>query len=175
MFIFASHSGQGFARYSTDEKWHVPHFEKMLYDQAQLAAVFTDAYLLTKDQDFARVVGDIVSYVSSDLSDPSGGFYRYLRDVATCHLCFPNDSKFTCTAQKTPILIRKPDQWTNVKEPSVFGLTKKFTHFWLLNRLLVKSDRVSQCPTLFAITLTSDPTATWIPIRSVYLIHGAMI
>lgn len=48
----------------------------MLYDQAQLAAVYADAYLLTKDQDFARIVGDILTYVSSDLSDPSGGFYR---------------------------------------------------------------------------------------------------
>ncbi|XP_046456070.1 spermatogenesis-associated protein 20-like isoform X2 [Daphnia pulex] len=69
------HVRLGFARYSTDEKWHVPHFEKMLYDQAQLALVYTDAYLLTKDQDFARVASDILTYVSNDLSDPSGGFY----------------------------------------------------------------------------------------------------
>ncbi|XP_045035802.1 spermatogenesis-associated protein 20 isoform X1 [Daphnia magna] len=69
------HVSLGFARYSTDEKWHVPHFEKMLYDQAQLASVYTDAYLLTKDGDFARIVSDILSYVSNDLSDPSGGFY----------------------------------------------------------------------------------------------------
>lgn len=50
----------------------------MLYDQAQLASVYTDAYLLTKDGDFARIVSDILSYVSNDLSDPSGGFYRYM-------------------------------------------------------------------------------------------------
>jgi len=83
MFIFASRPGQGFARYSTDEKWHVPHFEKMLYDQAQLAVVYTDAYLLTNDQDFARVASDILSYVSNDLSDPSGGFYRYVVTLVT--------------------------------------------------------------------------------------------
>ena len=49
----------------------------MLYDQAQLATVYADAYLLTKDPDFARIVRDILCYVSNDLSDPSGGFYRY--------------------------------------------------------------------------------------------------
>lgn len=67
---------KGFARYSTDEKWHVPHFEKMLYDQAQLASVYTDAFVLTKDPEFSRVVHDILTYVNRDLSDPSGGFYR---------------------------------------------------------------------------------------------------
>lgn len=50
----------------------------MLYDQAQLASVYTDAYLLTRDQDFARVVRDILSYVNNDLSHPSGGFYRFV-------------------------------------------------------------------------------------------------
>lgn len=59
---------QGFARYSTDSKWHVPHFEKMLYDQAQLAVVYSNAYLLTKDEKFANVVRDILTYVSRDLS-----------------------------------------------------------------------------------------------------------
>lgn len=48
----------------------------MLYDQAQLASVYTDAYLLTKEEDFSRVVHDILAYVNKDLSDVSGGFYR---------------------------------------------------------------------------------------------------
>lgn len=59
---------QGFARYSTDMKWHVPHFEKMLYDQAQLAAVYSSAYLLTKNALYKDTVKDILSYVSRDLS-----------------------------------------------------------------------------------------------------------
>lgn len=62
----------------------------MLYDQAQLALVYTDAYLLTKDQDFARVASDILTYVSNDLSDPSGGFYRYL----FCHSLSVNMGMF---------------------------------------------------------------------------------
>lgn len=69
------HIGQGFARYSTDVKWHVPHFEKMLYDQGQLAVAYCDAYLATKNEFYANVVRDILKYVERDLSDESGGFY----------------------------------------------------------------------------------------------------
>lgn len=61
---------QGFARYSTDRKWHVPHFEKMLYDQAQLAVTYSNAYLITKNKKYADVVRDILTYVSRDLSHP---------------------------------------------------------------------------------------------------------
>ena len=68
--------GKGFARYSTDGQWHVPHFEKMLYDQAQLASAYADAYRLTREPDLASVVRDIVAYTMNDMSDPSGGFYR---------------------------------------------------------------------------------------------------
>lgn len=69
------HIGQGFHRYSTDQFWHVPHFEKMLYDQAQLAAVYSTAYQITRASVFAEVTRDILLYVSRDLSDEDGGFY----------------------------------------------------------------------------------------------------
>ncbi|CAG8462636.1 12261_t:CDS:10 [Dentiscutata erythropus] len=69
------HVGNGFHRYSTDRYWHVPHFEKMLYDQAQLLMSFVEAYAITKDQYFAEVARDIVTYVERDLRDPEGGFY----------------------------------------------------------------------------------------------------
>lgn len=69
------HISSGFARYSVDHKWHVPHFEKMLYDQAQLAVAYTDAFLATKDQFYADVARDILKYVDRDLSHESGGFY----------------------------------------------------------------------------------------------------
>lgn len=51
-------------------KWHVPHFEKMLYDQAQLTVSYTNAYLLTKEEKYLNVVKDILKYVSRDLSHP---------------------------------------------------------------------------------------------------------
>uniref|UniRef100_T1JDB8 Spermatogenesis-associated protein 20-like TRX domain-containing protein n=1 Tax=Strigamia maritima TaxID=126957 RepID=T1JDB8_STRMM len=69
------HICQGFHRYSTDNEWHVPHFEKMLYDQGQLAEVYTDAYQITKDALFKEIAYDILTYVSRDLGDKSGGFY----------------------------------------------------------------------------------------------------
>uniref|UniRef100_A0A6Q2YDY2 Spermatogenesis-associated protein 20-like TRX domain-containing protein n=1 Tax=Esox lucius TaxID=8010 RepID=A0A6Q2YDY2_ESOLU len=69
------HVGQGFHRYSTDSSWHVPHFEKMLYDQAQLAVAYVTAYQVSGEQVFSDVAQDILLYVSRDLSDKSGGFY----------------------------------------------------------------------------------------------------
>ncbi|XP_033923375.1 spermatogenesis-associated protein 20 isoform X1 [Melopsittacus undulatus] len=69
------HIGQGFHRYSTDQHWHVPHFEKMLYDQGQLAAAYSRAFQISGDEFFADVAQDILLYVSRDLSDQSGGFY----------------------------------------------------------------------------------------------------
>ncbi|XP_034414801.1 spermatogenesis-associated protein 20 isoform X3 [Cyclopterus lumpus] len=69
------HVAQGFHRYSTDSSWHVPHFEKMLYDQAQLAVAYITASQVSGEQLFADVAKDILLYVSRDLSDKSGGFY----------------------------------------------------------------------------------------------------
>ncbi|XP_043686804.1 spermatogenesis-associated protein 20 isoform X1 [Vespula pensylvanica] len=69
------HIGQGFSRYSVDEEWHVPHFEKMLYDQGQLLQSYTDAFLTTKDPLFAEIIDDIATYVSRDLRHKEGGFY----------------------------------------------------------------------------------------------------
>ncbi|KAK5850445.1 hypothetical protein PBY51_001326 [Eleginops maclovinus] len=69
------HVAQGFHRYSTDISWHVPHFEKMLYDQAQLAVAYITASQVSGEQLFADVAKDILLYVSRDLSDKSGGFY----------------------------------------------------------------------------------------------------
>jgi uncharacterized protein len=67
--------GGGFHRYSVDESWFVPHFEKMLYDQAQLATSYLEAYQITGDSQYAEVVRDILDYVLRDLAHPGGGFY----------------------------------------------------------------------------------------------------
>lgn len=69
------HVGGGFARYSTDAKWLVPHFEKMLYDNAQLASAYTQLYRATNDEEFARVVRDILDYVLREMTSDEGGFY----------------------------------------------------------------------------------------------------
>ena len=69
------HLGGGICRYSTDEEWLVPHFEKMLYDQAMVSAIYLDAYQVTKDPLYAFIAGDIFRYVLADLASPEGGFY----------------------------------------------------------------------------------------------------
>ena len=67
--------GGGFHRYSVDERWFVPHFEKMLYDQAQLAVSYLEAFQITRDGQYAAAARDIFSYVLRDLTHPDGGFY----------------------------------------------------------------------------------------------------
>ena len=69
------HIGFGFSRYSTDEKWLVPHFEKMLYDNALLAIAYLEAYQATKKKKYAEIAQQIFTYVLRDMTSPEGGFY----------------------------------------------------------------------------------------------------
>ncbi|QKG85898.1 thioredoxin domain-containing protein [Kroppenstedtia pulmonis] len=69
------HIGFGFARYAVDEKWLVPHFEKMLYDNALLAYTFVETYQATGKDLYAQVAQDIFTYVLRDMTHPEGGFY----------------------------------------------------------------------------------------------------
>lgn len=70
--------GGGFARYSVDAQWVVPHFEKMLYDNAQLARVYLNAYQLTGDPGLQRVVRETLNFLLAEMRDPAGGFYAAL-------------------------------------------------------------------------------------------------
>jgi uncharacterized protein YyaL (SSP411 family) len=69
------HLGGGFHRYSVDDRWHVPHFEKMLYDQAQLAIAYVEAYQISGDPEFAGIARGILDYVLRDLRSDTGGFF----------------------------------------------------------------------------------------------------
>ena len=69
------HIGGGFHRYSVDAEWRVPHFEKMLYDQAQLVLAYLEGAQATHSEFFAAVAEDTLAYVARDLRDPAGGFY----------------------------------------------------------------------------------------------------
>jgi hypothetical protein len=69
------HLGGGFHRYSVDRFWIVPHFEKMLYDQAQVASSYIDAFMITKDKYFEDIANDILQYVQRKLTAKQGGFY----------------------------------------------------------------------------------------------------
>src|SRR5204863_626401 len=69
------HLGGGFHRYSVDERWLVPHFEKMLYDNAQLARVYLHAYQATGNVSYRRVCEETLDYVRREMTSPEGGFY----------------------------------------------------------------------------------------------------
>lgn len=70
--------GGGFSRYSTDEVWLIPHFEKMLYDNAQLARVYLHSYLITGDKYFHQVCVETLDFIIREMFDPAGGFYSSL-------------------------------------------------------------------------------------------------
>ncbi len=70
--------GGGFARYSTDNFWRTPHFEKMLYDNAQLALVYLHAYLLSGEKQFRRVCEETLDFIVREMTHPEGGFYSSL-------------------------------------------------------------------------------------------------
>lgn len=69
------HLAGGFHRYSTDRQWLVPHFEKMLYDNAQLADIYVEAYRATNNPTYREVADEILSFILKDMTDPVGGFH----------------------------------------------------------------------------------------------------
>ncbi|WP_026904887.1 thioredoxin domain-containing protein [Pedobacter glucosidilyticus] len=72
------HLGGGFARYSVDGKWHIPHFEKMLYDNGQLLSLYADAYKWCKEERYKEVVYETVAWLKREMTSPEGGFYSAL-------------------------------------------------------------------------------------------------
>jgi uncharacterized protein YyaL (SSP411 family) len=72
------HIGGGFARYSVDGRWHVPHFEKMLYDNAQLISLYAEAAIWNDDPLYAQIIDETIEFVKRELTSPEGGFYSAL-------------------------------------------------------------------------------------------------
>jgi uncharacterized protein YyaL (SSP411 family) len=72
------HLGGGFARYSVDGKWHIPHFEKMLYDNGQLLSLYADAYKWCKEERYKEIVYETVAWLKREMTSPEGGFYSAL-------------------------------------------------------------------------------------------------
>ncbi|MEO6905189.1 MAG: thioredoxin domain-containing protein, partial [Ginsengibacter sp.] len=70
--------GGGFSRYATDSKWHVPHFEKMLYDNAQLVSLYSHAFQVTKNPLYKKVVYETLDFITRELTSKEGGFYSSL-------------------------------------------------------------------------------------------------
>lgn len=72
------HIGGGFARYSVDERWHVPHFEKMLYDNAQLVSLYAEAAVWQFDPLYSQIADETITFIKRELTSPDGGFYSAL-------------------------------------------------------------------------------------------------
>jgi uncharacterized protein len=72
------HIGGGFARYSTDMDWKVPHFEKMLYDNAQLVSLYSEAYIESKKEQYREIVYETFEFIEREMTSPDGGFYSAL-------------------------------------------------------------------------------------------------
>ena len=72
------HIGGGFARYSVDGYWHVPHFEKMLYDNAQLLSLYSQAYQYSNEELYKQVVFETIAWIKREMTSPEGGFYSAL-------------------------------------------------------------------------------------------------
>lgn len=70
--------GGGFSRYSTDEKWHIPHFEKMLYDNAQLISLYSNAYLVTQNKLYKEIVAETLEFIAKEMTNEEAGFHSSL-------------------------------------------------------------------------------------------------
>lgn len=109
--------GGGFARYSVDSEWLVPHFEKMLYDNAQLAQLYLDAFLVSGHEDYATVVRSILGYVQRDMTHPDGGFYS-AEDADS----EGKEGKFYCWTKRELAALLTPDEFRVATH--YFGVTE---------------------------------------------------
>jgi len=110
--------GGGFARYAVDGEWLVPHFEKMLYDQAQLAQLYLDAFLTSGHACHAEVVRDILDYVLQDMTHPAGGFYSAEDADSEGH-----EGKFYCWTHDELAKLLSPAEF--IVASNYFGFTKE--------------------------------------------------
>ena len=109
--------GGGFARYAVDAEWLVPHFEKMLYDNAQLAQLYLDAFLISGDARHAEVVRDILDYVLRDMTHSGGGFYS-AEDADS----EGQEGKFYCWTHDELSKLLSPEEF--IVATNYFGITK---------------------------------------------------
>ncbi len=110
--------GGGFARYSVDAQWLVPHFEKMLYDNAQLVHLYLDAYLVSGEERHADVARDIIQYVLRDMTHPEGGFFS-AEDADS----EGKEGKFYAWTRKELEQLLTPDEFAVATQ--YFGVTEK--------------------------------------------------
>ncbi|MBI5782162.1 MAG: thioredoxin domain-containing protein [Gammaproteobacteria bacterium] len=120
--------GGGFCRYSVDERWEIPHFEKMLYDNAQLLALYADAWLASEESLFRHIAIETAEWVMREMQSPEGGYYSALDADSEGH----EGRFYAWTAEEIRNLLT-PEEWGVVERR--FGLqgTPNFEGQWHLN------------------------------------------
>jgi uncharacterized protein YyaL (SSP411 family) len=127
------HVGGGFHRYATDEKWLVPHFEKMLYDNALLVMDYLDGYQLTGNPEYRRVVEEVLRYVQRDMTSPDGAFFSATdADSQTPEGHREEGYFFTWTPEEMKKLLG-PDLAGLVRETHAVGSFPNFEGRYILN------------------------------------------
>ena len=109
------HVGGGFHRYSVDRFWRIPHFEKMLYDNGQLASVYSDAYAITGRAGLKRIVDEMLAFVLRELTDPGGAFYAALDAESE-----DEEGKFYRWDKQEVLALLEPDEFALAAE--IYGL-----------------------------------------------------
>ena len=116
--------GGGFSRYSTDENWHIPHFEKMLYDNAQLVSLYSHAWQLTKTPLYKDVVYQTLEFIDRELTSPEGGFYSSLdadsEGEEGKYYAWTNEEVASVLGKEAPLFIEyfnvtRPGNWEKEK------------------------------------------------------------
>ena len=132
------HVGGGFSRYSVDEKWHVPHFEKMLYDNAQLVSLYSDAFLITKNPLYKEVVFETLNFIESELTGANGTFYSSLdADSKTPNGTLEEGAFYVWESNELQQILGDDfDVFADYYNVNDYGLEKKKTFNLLKNTIL---------------------------------------
>jgi hypothetical protein len=120
--------GGGFCRYSVDERWEIPHFEKMLYDNAQLLVLYADAWLATGESLFRRIAVETAEWVMREMQAPAGGYYSALDADSEGH-----EGKFYVWTVDEIRKLLTPEEWDLVERRFGLGGTPNFEGQWHLN------------------------------------------
>ena len=150
----------GFARYSTDDRWHVPHFEKMLYDNAQLVSLYSQAYAYEPNPLYKKVVEETLSFITKEMTSPEGVFYSSLdADSPNENGTLEEGAFYTFTKEELQKLIENDwplfEAYYNIND---FGLWKEENKY-----VLIRKQTDSEIAQAFSISLEQlqEHVANW--------------
>ena len=150
--------GGGFSRYSVDERWHIPHFEKMLYDNAQLVSIYSKAYLQDNNELYKNVVQGTLRFVNEELSANNGAFYSSLdADSKNENDELEEGVFYSWTKQELKTLIEDYELFANYYNVNDFGFWEKDLY------VLVRSQSIEEFTKTYKISIKElkDKITNW--------------